>query len=51
MKIGQSIISLTFHNYPEHKKIMDKVISLGAKRHKKFELEVRAKEHHKLNLR
>ena len=37
-------------NYPEHKKIMDKVISLGAKRHKKFELEVRAKERHKLNL-
>ncbi len=29
---------------------MDKVISLGAKRHKKFELEVRAKERHKLNL-
>lgn len=37
-------------NYPEHKKILDKVVSLGAKRHKQFELEVRAKEHHKLNL-
>ncbi len=29
---------------------MDKVVSLGAKRHKQFELEVRAKEHHKINL-
>ena len=29
---------------------MEKVISIGAKRHKKFEIEVRAKEHHKLNL-
>ena len=36
--------------YPEHKKIMDKVLSMGAERHKKFEIEVRAKEHHKLNL-
>ena len=38
------------NNYPDHKKVMDKVVSLGAKRHKQFELEVRAKEHHKLNL-
>ena len=38
------------NNYPDHKKVMDKVLSLGAKRHKQFELEVRAKEHHKLNL-
>ena len=37
-------------NYPEHKKVMEKVVSLGAKRHKRFELEVRAKEHHKLDL-
>ena len=37
-------------NYPDHKKVMDKVVSLGAKRHKQFELEVRAKEHHKINL-
>ncbi len=37
-------------NFPKHKKIMEKVISIGAKRHKKFEIEVRAKEHHKLNL-
>ena len=29
---------------------MEKVVSLGAKRHKQFELEVRAKEHHKINL-
>ena len=38
------------NNYPDHKKVMDKVVSLGAKRHKQFELEVRAKEHHKINL-
>ena len=38
------------NNYPDHKKIMEKVVSLGAKRHKQFELEVRAKEYHKLNL-
>lgn len=38
------------NNYPAHKKVMEKVVSLGAKRHKKFELEVRAKEHHKLDL-
>ena len=37
-------------NFPKHKKIMEKVISIGAKRHKKFEIEVRAKKHHKLNL-
>lgn len=37
-------------NFPEHKKIMDKVISISAARHKKFELEVRAKDHHKLDL-
>ena len=36
--------------YPEHKKVMDKVLSIGAERHKKFEIEVKAKEHHKLNL-
>ena len=38
-------------NYPEHKNIMDKIILIGAKRHKLFEKEVRAKDHHKLNLR
>ena len=37
-------------NYPEHKKIMDQVVSIGAKRHKQFELEVRAKDHHKIDL-
>ena len=37
-------------NYPEHKKVMEKIVSLGAERHKQFELEVRAKEHHKLEL-
>ena len=36
--------------HPEHKKVMDKVLSIGAERHKKFEIEVKAKEHHKLNL-
>ena len=29
---------------------MNKVITLGAIRHKQFELEVKAKEHHKLDL-
>ena len=38
------------NSYPDHKKIMEQVVSMGAKRHKEFELEVRAKEHHKLNL-
>ena len=38
-------------NYPEHKNIMDKVVLVGAKRHKLFEKEVRAKDHHKLNLK
>ena len=37
-------------NYPEHEKFMNKVITLGAIRHKQFELEVKAKEHHKLDL-
>lgn len=37
-------------NFPEHKKVMEKVISIGAKRHKLFEEEVRAKEHHKIDL-
>ncbi len=37
-------------NYPEHEKIMRKIISIGAKRHKQFELEVKAKDHHKLDL-
>ena len=32
------------------KKSMEKMISIGAERHKKFELEVRAKDHHKLEL-
>jgi len=37
-------------NYPEHEKFMNKIITLGASRHKQFELEVKAKEHHKLDL-
>ena len=37
-------------NFPEHKKVMEKIISRGAKRHKLFEQEVRAKEHHKIDL-
>ena len=36
--------------YPKHKKSMEKMISIGAERHKKFELEVGAKDHHKLEL-
>ena len=38
------------NDYPDHKKVMQRVVSLGAQRHKQFELEVRAKDHHKLNL-
>ncbi len=37
-------------DFPKHKIIMEKVISIGAARHKKFELEVGAKDHHKINL-
>ncbi len=38
------------NDYPDHKKVMQRVVSLGAQRHKQFEIEVRAKEHHKLDL-
>ena len=37
-------------NYPEHKKIMKKWISLSAQRHIEFEESIRALERHKLNL-
>ncbi len=37
-------------SYPDHKIIMEKMVSIGAKRHKQFELEVKAKDHHKLDL-
>ena len=50
MSLLQNIPKYNINNYPDHKKVMDKVVSLGAKRHKQFELEVRAKEHHKINL-
>ena len=37
-------------NYPQHKNIMSQFIKMSAKRHKQFELEVQAKDNHKLNL-
>ena len=37
-------------NYPQHKDIMSKFIKMSAKRHKQFELEVHAKDNHKLDL-
>ena len=37
-------------NYPEHKKIMEKWISLSAKRHKDFENSINALDRHKLDL-
>jgi len=36
--------------FPEHKKIMQKWISISAERHKKFEENTKAKKHHKLDL-
>ena len=36
--------------FPEHKKTIEKVASIAAKRHMQFELEVKAKDHHKLDL-
>ena len=38
------------NNYPNHKKYMDDWVKVAAKRHKKFEDEVGAKELHKLDL-
>ena len=37
-------------NYPEHRKIMEKWISLSAKRHKDFENSINALDKHKLDL-
>ena len=37
-------------NYPEHRKIMEKWISLSAKRHKDFENSINALDRHKLDL-
>ena len=37
-------------NYPEHKKIMEKWISISAKRHKDFENSINALDRHKLDL-
>ena len=37
-------------NYPEHKKIMKKWISVSAQRHIEFEESIRALERHRLNL-
>ena len=38
------------NRYPDKKKFMDDWIKLAAQRHKSFEMTVRAKEHHKLDL-
>ena len=37
-------------NYPEHKKVMEKVVSISAERHKEFEKNHKAKKHHLLDL-
>ena len=36
--------------YPKHKKVMDKWISISAKRHKEFERNIKAKQNHYLDL-
>ena len=38
------------NRYPDKKKFMENWIKIAAQRHKSFEIAVRAKEHHKLNL-
>ena len=37
-------------NYPEHKKVMEKLVSISAERHKEFEKNHKAKKHHLLDL-
>ena len=37
-------------NYPEHKKVMEKFVSISAERHKEFEKNHKAKKHHLLDL-
>ena len=37
-------------NFPEHKKIMEKWISVAAKRHREFEKNVKIRKHHALDL-
>ena len=37
-------------NFPDHKKIMEKWISIAAKRHKEFEKNAKIKKHHALDL-
>ena len=38
------------NNYPDKKKFMEEFIKLAAQRHKEFEIGIRAKKHHKLDL-
>ena len=38
------------NKHPEHKKFMEKIIKIAAKRHKYFEKEIKAREKHKLDL-
>ena len=37
-------------NYPEHKKVMEKFVSISAERHKEFEKNHKSKKHHLLDL-
>ena len=37
-------------NFPEHKKIMDKWVSISAERHKRFEKNIKTKKRHELDL-
>ena len=37
-------------NNPEHKKVMEKFVSISAERHKEFEKNHKAKKHHLLDL-
>ena len=37
-------------NFPEHKKIMEKWISIAAKRHREFEKNAKIRKHHALDL-
>ena len=37
-------------NFPEHKKIMEKWVSIAAKRHREFEKNAKIRKHHALDL-
>ena len=38
-------------NYPKHQSFMENILAIRAIRHQQFEIEVKAKDHHKLNLK